>query len=252
MTDIGSLQQVAPAGPKKVSLKDLHDEMDRQAPQFEAVLPKHIPVERFMRVLRTAVQLNPKLALVDRRSLFTSCVQAATDGLVPDGREGALVPFNDNKRGMIAQWMPMVAGLRKKDRQSGEISTWDCYVVYSHDEFTYELGNEPRILHKPCIDGDAGDVVAAYSIAILKDGQKSREVMTVAQINKIRARSRAANAGPWVTDYAEMCRKTVARRHSKVLPMNTDLDDLIRRDDALYDFDGDRKSTRLNSSQRCI
>jgi hypothetical protein len=29
-----------------------------------------------------------------------------------------------------------------------------------------------------------------------------------------------------------MARKTVARRHSKVLPMSTDLDDLIRRDDS--------------------
>jgi recombination protein RecT len=35
-----------------------------------------------------------------------------------------------------------------------------------------------------------------------------------------------------------MARKTVARRHSKVLPMSTDLDDLMRRDDALYDHDG--------------
>ncbi|TGT78941.1 recombinase RecT, partial [bacterium M00.F.Ca.ET.157.01.1.1] len=32
--------------------------------------------------------------------------------------------------------------------------------------------------------------------------------------------------------------KTVARRHSKVLPMSTDLDDLIRRDDELYDMKG--------------
>jgi recombination protein RecT len=35
-----------------------------------------------------------------------------------------------------------------------------------------------------------------------------------------------------------MAKKTVARRHSKVLPMSTDLDDLIRRDDELYDMAG--------------
>jgi recombination protein RecT len=29
-----------------------------------------------------------------------------------------------------------------------------------------------------------------------------------------------------------MCKKTVAKRHSKVLPMSTDLDDLLRRDDS--------------------
>jgi hypothetical protein len=33
-----------------------------------------------------------------------------------------------------------------------------------------------------------------------------------------------------------MVRKTVARRHSKALPMSSDLDDLIRREDDLYEL----------------
>ena len=73
-------------------------------------------------------------------------------------------------------------------------------------------------------------------MATLKSGEVSREVMSIDEIEAIRKRSRAANTGPWVTDYSEMARKTVARRHSKVLPMSTDLDDVIRRDDDLYDF----------------
>jgi recombination protein RecT len=104
--------------------------------------------------------------------------------------------------------------------------------------------DSPFIKHKPSLDPDPGQVVAAYSVATLKSGEKSREVMTVAQINKVRAISKAKDSGPWVAHYAEMCRKTVARRHSKVLPMSTDLDDLIRRDDALYDFEG--KSDKEN------
>src|SRR5258708_34442980 len=34
-----------------------------------------------------------------------------------------------------------------------------------------------------------------------------------------------------------MAKKSAIRRLSKRLPLNTDLDDLIRRDDALYDFE---------------
>jgi len=138
------------------------------------------------------------------------------------------------------QWMPMIAGIRKKVRNSGEIATWDAHVVHEKDEFEFELGDAPFIKHRPFMGGDRGKVIAAYSVATLKSGEKSREVMDVGQINRIRAMSKSKDKGPWADHYEEMCRKTVARRHSKVLPMSTDLDDLIRRDDALYDFEGAR------------
>ena len=214
-------------------------QLDGMADQFKAALPAHIPVERFARVVMTAVQQTPELLACERRSLWNSAIKAAQDGLLPDGREGAMVIYNDKDRGKIVQWMPMIAGIRKKVRNSGEIATWDVYVVHANDEFDYELGDEPFIKHKPTL-GEPGAVVAAYSVCTLKTGEKSREVMSVAAIEKVRKVSRAKDSkyGPWVNWYEEMCRKTVARRHSKVLPMSTDLDDLIRRDDALYDFDG--------------
>ena len=66
--------------------------------------------------------------------------------------------------------------------------------------------------------------------------------MSFDEIEKVRAASRARGAGPWVQWWEEMARKTVARRHAKVLPMSTDLDDLMRRDDDLYDFQAAREN----------
>jgi len=218
-------------------------QLDQRADEFRAALPAHMPAERFSRVIMTAVQQNPDLLRVERRSLWTSAMKCAQDGLLPDGREAALIVFKDRNRGMIAQYMPMVAGIRKKVRNSGEIATWDTAVVYEHDDFEFELGDAPFIKHCPAL-GERGKPVAAYSVATLKSGEKSREVMSIGEINAIRARSRASSAGPWVTDFAEMARKTVARRHSKVLPMSTDLDDVLRRDDALYDMEGARNAAK--------
>lgn len=205
--------------------------IDKMDDQFAAGLPAHIPVERFKRVVMTAIQSNTSLLGCDRRSMFSAAVKAAQDGLLPDGREGALVPF----KGQV-QWMPMIAGIRKKVRNSGEIATWDVQAVYENDEFEFELGDDPFIKHKPCLK-DRGELVAVYSVATLKSGEKTRDVMGVDDIESIRSLSRSKN-GPWSNPkfYAEMAKKTVARRHSKVLPMSTDLDDLIRRDDALYDL----------------
>lgn len=222
----------------------LIDDIEQRTEGFRGALPAHIPVERFKKVLINAINTNPKLLGADRRTLFMSAMKAATDGLVPDGREGALVIYSTKQKDAnggehwidAVQWMPMIAGIRKKVRNSGEIATWDAHVVYEKDEFAYELGDDPFIKHKPALDGDPGKIVAAYSVAVLKSGEKSREVMTVAQIERIRSLSKSKDKGPWKDHYSEMCRKTVARRHSKVLPMSTDLDDLLRRDDALYDM----------------
>lgn len=208
------------------------EELKAKQSNFEAALPAHIPAARFSRVVMTAVQRNPDLLKADRRSLWNAAMQAAQDGLLPDGREGAFVVFKS-----VVQWMPMFAGIRKKVRNSGEIRDWNCQVVYAKDTFEWALGDDPFITHKPWTgEGDAGPIIAAYSIAVFKTGERSREVMTRAQIDKVRAVSRAKDSGPWVSWYSEMARKTVGRRHAKFLPMSTDMDDLIRRDDALYDL----------------
>lgn len=212
----------------------VRNELEKMSTQFEAALPKQIPVERFKRVVMTAIQQNPDLLNCEPRSLWNSAMRAAQDGLLPDGREGAMVPF----KGRV-QWIPMVSGIRKKVRNSGEILSWDAHVVHAKDEFEYELGDDPFIKHKPYMskDGkdDPGPVIAAYSVATLKGGEKSREVMTVGQIERIRMKAPGGNSDAWKNHYDEMCRKTVARRHAKVLPMSTDLDDLIRRDDEIMD-----------------
>jgi recombination protein RecT len=215
---------------KTNAISEVRLQLDTMVGQFAAVLPKHIPVERFGRVVLTAVQTNPDLLNVERRSLWNACMKAAQDGLLPDGRLGALVIYKDKRRGPIAQWLPMIAGIRQKVRNSGEVATWDVHTVHEKDLFDFELGDEPHIMHRP-VRGERGRIIAAYSVATLKGGEKSREVMWVDEIEEVRKTSRSADSGPWVTHYGEMCKKTVAKRHSKVLPMSSDLDDLLRRDE---------------------
>lgn len=247
-----------------------HD-MEKMTGQFEAALPKHIPVERFARVVQTAVMGNPDLLKAERKSLWQAAMKAAQDGLLPDGREAALIARKGRVK-INGQWQdalqvsyqPMIAGIRKKARNSGEISTWDAQVVCEGDHFVFQLGDEPRIEHSYDLKTERGKMIGAYSVCVLKDGTKSYEVMSLSEIHAIRNRSDAwkayssgaIKATPWSSDEGEMARKTVAKRHSKVLPMSTDLDDLMRRDDDLYDFrketDEDRAATKIEHRPRTL
>lgn len=244
----------------------LRSGLERRAQDFKMALPAHISPEKFQRTVMTAAQSNPELLKADRGSLITACMKAAQDGLLPDGREAAIVTFNNRKQIngqwetiVMAQYMPMVFGLRKKILQSGEISSIETNVVYRAEveagAFIFEAGTEAMLRHRPSLDltdEDLADenIVAAYSVATMKDGTKSFEVMRRAEINKVRQTSKTGALGqvgnfgsmkgkpippkgPWVDWFAEMARKTVMRRHSKTLPMSGDLIDVEAVDEAI-------------------
>lgn len=235
-------QTAQPARPIDV----IRGQLDRMDREFAVALPQHIPVDRFKRIVLTAVNQNPDLIKADRKSLFGACQKAAQDGLFPDGREGALVIFSmkvkvDDGNGGTkdtwikgVQWMPMVYGIIKKMRNSGELSSIVAHEVYKRDMFKYTLGDEERIEHEPYMgDEEPGPMIAVYAIAKLKNGTIQREVLTKAQVDKIRKASKSADNGPWVNWYEEMARKSAVRRLSKYLPMSTEIEDMLRRDDAI-------------------
>ncbi|HEY5566022.1 MAG TPA: recombinase RecT [Gammaproteobacteria bacterium] len=229
--------QVSTAAEQHIALGK---ELEVLKPELAKVLPAHVSAEKFMRVVTTAIAQSPDLRSSDRRALLTACVKCATDGLVPDGREAALVMFSGK-----AQYMPMVAGILKKVRNSGELLSIVANVVYEHDQFRYFVDDVgEHVLHEPnVIAPDRGKLIAVYSIAKTKDGGVYVEVMSRSQIEQVRNVSKSKNNGPWVGWYDEMARKTVIRRLSKRLPMSTDLEAVVRRDDELYDLNQQRLGT---------
>lgn len=204
-------------------------ELTAMQPQFKAALPSHVSPEKFVRVAMTALQTNPDLQRADKRTLFGSFTRAAQMGLLPDGREGAVVMFGQN-----AQFMPMIGGVLKLVRNSGELASLDALAVYASDKFTYRPGMDPVPLHEPDWFGDRGEVIGVYAVAKMKDGAAYVEIMNKQQVEKVRAVSRAGKSGPWVQWWEEMARKTVLRRLAKRLPMSTDLDDALMDEDESF------------------
>jgi recombination protein RecT len=218
--------------------------------QFRLALPPHVPVEKFIRTVMTAVQGNQDLVQADRATLFTACLECATDGLLPDGREAAIVTFKNNKKGTIeAGYMPMVGGLLKMMRNSGEIATVFPNIVCANDEFSYWIDeNGEHIKHEPNFD-DRGALTHAYVIARMKDGSVTTEVMSHAEIEKVRACAKAKDSGPWRDWYGEMAKKTVLRRVSKRLPSSTEIEKALERDDKFYDLDAPRANEGTKKSR---
>lgn len=219
--------------------------LEKMTPNLALALPKHIPVERFKRTVLTALNLTPDLIDADRRSLFNSCTRAAHDGLLPDGREGALVIFKNNKTGKKeVQWLPMMTGIIKKLRQSGEIASISARVVYQKEidegrfKFIIEDGEE-KLHHEPILWGDRGAKVLAYASAKFKDGTVQHEPMTREDIMKAKAVSRSSGSeySPWSKWEDEMWRKTPLKRLAKYLPLSAEDRRVLQDEDEPTEFE---------------
>ena len=221
---------------------DLITVIDAKKGSIQKVLPASIKIERFIAAAKTAILTTPGLMKCDPQSTIVSLMKCANDGLVPDGREAALIVFRtkqDQRWVDRCQYIPMVAGLLKKMRRSGQIFGVEPRVVYEKDEFSLQFGTEPHVHHKPALR-DKGAFVAAYAIFTFSNGTKYIEFMDADEIQGIAMRSKSVNRetgeimGPWRTDYSEMAKKTVLKRAMKVLPTEAVADDDDEEDEAVW------------------
>lgn len=248
-----SNQQVATIKQRQQAVAAIFD--GEQRTELASMLAPGVSVDRFVRTFKNALARDPQIAEASQRSIFLECQKAAQDGLVLDGREAVLTRFNRSvKKGNAWEkivdvvYIPMVTGIMKRARNTGQISSWSVALVHEAEveqgRFVYQAGDNPHIKHEPMIVGDRGPVVAAYSSVRLTDGTYHHEVMTIEEINSIMNRTKSKKSdgtitGPWASDWAEMAKKTVIRRHAKRLPMSGTDFAVAERIDALYDFEAE-------------
>lgn len=217
---------------------------------YKEQLPADISPDRFISAAMSAVQHNPDLLFADTHSLFNALNASCRDGLLPDNREGALVIHNTNvaKKGAPPQWvakvawMPMVKGVLKKIRQSGEIRTITLGVAYQGEEFDYWIDDEgEHLTHRPSYEVDRSDqsIRLAYAMVRLTDGDLQVEIIPKIELEKIRGASKtgAKGFGPWKDWYAQMSKKSALHRLAPKLPIRSELVDIIERDNELYDHE---------------
>lgn len=203
--------------------------IDKLKDSWALVLPKVCTPDRFARVALTCIRKNQKLAYAlqtqeGRLSLSEQFMKCAELGIEPDGRRAYLIPYKNDVQLIIDY-----KGIAELAIRSGQISNIHADKVCENDEFEYNVG----IIEKHRIDfkKERGKAYAYYAIVTFKDGTKKSEVMSKAEIDTIRKRSKSANNGPWVTDYDEMAKKTVFRRLSKWLPLSPEMQKAFDIDD---------------------
>lgn len=205
--------------------RTLADVIKGQMPKIMAVAPKHLSEERLFQLTISTINREPKLGECDAASILGAVMKCSALGLEPSAVDGLgrayILPFYNSKtKRTEATFLLGYQGMMELVRRSGEVKSYSAHAVYEGDVFEYEFGLNETLRHIPqAVDMSQEKLTHVYFVAHFNNGGHHIEVMTRAQVDAIKARSKSGSFGPWKTDYEAMAIKTVIRRAFKSLPV---------------------------------
>lgn len=203
--------------------------IERMKPEMARALPKHMDPDRMARIALTVLRQTPALSRCTSESFLGALMTCAQTGLEPGPLGHAyLVPYGD-KVTFIAGYK----GLIDLAWRSGRVLDISAETVYENDHFYFRKGLDPKLEHDWSLTEERGRPIAWYAAAKLKDGGSAFVVMSRSDVEKIRARSRAKNSGPWQTDYEAMAKKTCIRQLAKFLPLSVEFSQALAHDETV-------------------
>lgn len=187
-----------------------------------------------LRALYTECQKNPALLNCTPESLFGATISAAQMGLQLGGALGQcyLIPF-----GSRVTLIPGYKGYIQLVNRSGQTGVINAFTVFDQDEFAYEYGTSPKIIHRPGVYAELKQVqtrkaTAYYATCMTKQGP-TFVVMTKAEAEHHRDKFALAKKGPWASHFDAMAMKTCIIKLCKYLPMSAELQTAIHHDELL-------------------
>lgn len=221
-------------------VKTIRTVINQRMPFLRSVIQRGIDPERFAKIAVTVIAKSDKLPDCSQTSLLGCLMQSAQLGLDLDPALGLayMVPFKG-----VATFITGYKGLMELARRSNQVSRIVARTVYENDDFDYEEGTNDFIHHKPA-RGERGALTHVYAVAHLippgviemmrtsrgarilwEPGPNNTEsrVLSVADVEKFRARSRMGDGGAWKSDYEAMAMKTAVRRLATWIPQSPQL-----------------------------
>ena len=209
--------------------------------QIKQLLPPDVPLDRFTTAAIAAITHNADILDCDKQSLYNAVLSCAQDGLLPDGKQAAIVKFNTRvKTAQGEQWVKkaqritMVEGAIHLLGKAG-IRAYAC-SVYANDSI--ELWNDDsgqHIKHTPVTFGDRGERIGAYAVGRDKNGMTWVEAMSMEDLEVPKRATKSKDKdgnlyGPWKETPGRMEQKACLHRLSKRIPSAA-----LREDDEFND-----------------
>jgi len=207
--------------------------LEALTPAIAQIAASHIEPHRMAKMALMACERTPQLYECSPKSLFMGLLQASEMGLEVGGgfNHAYLIPYKKQATLVIGY-----QGYIELIYRTGKVASVRAVNVFEGDDWAYDEGTTPSILHRPKLDAERTPATLLFSYAVAhmaNGGPPVLRVMTRKEVDLIRARSPGSNRSdsPWVTDYLAMALKSPVRSISKLLPKSRELAQAIDVDE---------------------
>lgn len=229
--------------------------LEQRSGYFTRALPGHLEREAPTFALTALVHIrrNDALMRCSKDSLLTALIQAAHFGLLPDGKQCALVPYRTE-----ARFIPMVEGLTDLMYRSGAVTGVRRGLIRAKDDWEITPSAPPPhdFRFRPNLLEDRGEPILGYAFCWMRGGGRS-EIVTFNRAEVEKHRDRFSKAyqlaeknrqqdlegfrrnrhygkynSTWHEHFDQMWVKTCVRMLAKEVPTSPEMRLLLLADDA--------------------
>lgn len=219
---------------------------------LKAVGQRYLTPDRMTQLVINACDRTPKLLQCTPRSVLGAVMLSQAFQLEPNTPQqlAFLIPYNRNIK-VGGQWQTITEcqfqigarGFRLLAHRSGRFSRIVARTVRKGDLFEYMEGSDTFLKYQMALEKPRGDVIAAFSYAVWKEGGEEALVLPLSEIEKIRSKSetyralttnllaatsdkekakaqKAFDEQPWVMWFDDMCAKSATKKHAKEWPID--------------------------------
>lgn len=191
----------------------------------------HEKVMKFMSSIVYSLKKTPKLIDCDKASLIGAFMTCAEYELYPSSVSGEayVLPYNGQ-----AQFQLGYQGVITLLYRAG-LQNITAEIVYEKDEFDYQAGLNPTLIHRPKVFEPRGEAIGCYAVATLPSGERQFKILSKADVMKFKefSKSKASEYSPWNPKNdpeLSMWKKTAIKQLAKFLPKNSTIYEAFEKD----------------------
>lgn len=181
----------------------------------ELVLPKNYSPENALKFAYLDLKANNLLS-TDKDALAAALLNMCVQGLSPQKKQCYFINYG-GRVGLMRSYH----GDRAVAKLSGLVKEIQAYVIYQGDEVNISYEEETNFLqveHKTKFENWHKPIVGAYAVAIMPDGSKRYDLMTIERIKKSWNMSSNKTKNTLQNEFeTEACQRTVTRHLVKNL-----------------------------------
>lgn len=203
---------------KKDFLMTIYNGMETSLVKQAEALPKGFNTKRFIQNCMSVLQEGTvDYSKCSPDSVKRTLIKGAYLGLDFFSKECYAIPY-----GGTCTFQTDYKGEKKLAKKYSIRPILDIYakVVHEGDFFEEKIINGKQTIDFIPKSFNDGEIIGAFAVVVYRDGGMDYEVMSKADIENSRKKSKMQNGMSWKDFYGEMCKKTVLRRLCKHIELD--------------------------------